>query len=62
MSDLEILFWVGQACVLLWVAYQIGYHTGRVEGIKSAMRFIEDELGKLKKTLDAIDVAKHTTT
>jgi hypothetical protein len=52
MSDLEILFWVVQACVALWCAYQLGYHIGRVNGINSAMGFVDTELKRLKKILE----------
>lgn len=62
MSDLEILFWVVQACVALWCAYQLGYHFGRVRGIESSMSFIDSELKRLKKILeDKIDATEHTT-
>jgi len=52
MSDLEILLIVVQACALLWVAYKVGYYIGRVDGINSAMGFVDTELKRLKKILE----------
>jgi hypothetical protein len=62
MNDLQILMMTIQACVLLWFVYRIGYHYGKINGIESAMGFIDGELKRLKKMLeDKIDEAEHTT-
>jgi len=61
MTDFEILFWVGQACLCLGIAYQFGRANGRKEGFDVAIGIIDEDLRKLKKLLDATDVAEHTT-
>lgn len=62
MSDLEILLLTVHACAVLWVVYRVGYHFGRVRGIKSTMGFVDEELKRLKKILeDKIDTTEHTT-
>jgi hypothetical protein len=52
MSDLEILFWVVQACVGGWLLYRVGYHIGHNDGVNSAMGFVDTELKRLKKILE----------
>jgi hypothetical protein len=52
MTDLEILFWTVQLLALMWIVYKVGYYTGRVDGVNSAMGFIDGELKRLKKILE----------